>query len=63
MIKIDGRSPVVYEDGMAMGTRDGEQGDLFITHRKPLTGRVIAARARMREIGVDGNEPAKTRRA
>jgi hypothetical protein len=31
--------------------------------RKPLTGRVIAARPRMREIGVDGNEPAKTRRA
>jgi hypothetical protein len=31
--------------------------------RKPLTGGVIAARARMREIGVDGNEPAKTRRA
>ena len=30
---------------------------------KPLTGRVIAARPRMREIGVDGNEPAKTRRA
>jgi multidrug efflux pump subunit AcrB len=30
---------------------------------KPLTGRVIAARPRMREIGVDGNDPAKTRRA
>jgi hypothetical protein len=30
---------------------------------KPLTGGVIAARPRMREIGVDGNDPAKTRRA
>jgi hypothetical protein len=30
---------------------------------KPLTGEVIAARPRIREIGVDGNEPAKTRRA
>jgi len=25
---------VVYEDGMAMGTRDGEQEDLFITHQQ-----------------------------
>ena len=30
---------------------------------KLLTGGVIAARPRMREIGVDGNEPAKARRA
>ena len=39
------------------------ESHLRTLQRKPLTGRVIAARPRMREIGVDGNEPAKTRRA
>jgi hypothetical protein len=31
-IKIDGRSRVAQHGGMAMGTRDGEQEELFVTH-------------------------------
>jgi|GEM_PF-6094093 hypothetical protein len=34
MIKIDGRSRVVQDGCMAMGTRDGEQEDLFVTHQQ-----------------------------
>jgi hypothetical protein len=41
----------------------GSRAAILISVGKPLTGRVIAARPCMREIGVDGIEPTKTRRA
>jgi transposase len=34
LIKIDGRSGLVHDAGMALGKRGGEQEDLFVTHQQ-----------------------------
>jgi hypothetical protein len=53
---------LVVKDSLAGSAKLAALVEL-LTERKPLTGGVIAARPRMREIGVDGIDPAKARRA